>query len=503
MKAYLSSALCLLLLFLGGALHSLPADSSIGGQDVSALKSYADAFNRSRNYNSSSGPAESYCLSSGTFLTYHPCQDMPTCRETANLVCSTSGNGACDIELLATHILYYKNGVDRLNAADTRFRVALSRFSASPSLSDIDEMGAAFNDMRAAGDAVGQSKLRYPERISCACASDPYQCCLGRCPEARFDYAALASGQSKLSELRSKPCSDGTPANSCSATKPLRCVGWRLVEDRARCGCPAGQLIVDGRCACPSGQVMQGDGQCGCPAGQAMSDGVCVATCADGTREGQCASAPPLRCVGGQLLNDSSVCGCPAGHVVEGNTCACPVETSEVCRLTNVTKYRDVTYLFDRNYTRVVSEPFTYIKRSCYPEVSRYGGPSCADLAERVVGSTPSSESPEPPQVNEKRVACDRCPAVCDRLPPNGLQCGACLCPPNLGFCDAEGARGVANSTPSYCAQELLRPQKKDLMVCAQGFECRTGVCREGECYDPEFVPSILNWLRKLLHLAP
>ena len=104
--------------------------STITPADIVILKAYADAFNQSRNYVTPSGPAEQYCWASGTFLAYRPCYDIPTCTQTANLVCSVSGQG-CALDVLAADILAYKNGVDGLNAAYSSFMAGYNSFSAS------------------------------------------------------------------------------------------------------------------------------------------------------------------------------------------------------------------------------------------------------------------------------------------------------------------------------------------------------------------------------------
>ncbi|MFA6214056.1 MAG: hypothetical protein WC717_02145, partial [Candidatus Micrarchaeia archaeon] len=41
--------------------------STITSSDIIILKSYADAFNQSRDYLTPHGPAEHYCLTTGTF----------------------------------------------------------------------------------------------------------------------------------------------------------------------------------------------------------------------------------------------------------------------------------------------------------------------------------------------------------------------------------------------------------------------------------------------------
>ena len=195
--------------------------STISQGDIVILKTYADEFNQSRNYMTSSGPAEQYCMTSGTFLAYKPCSDIPTCTLTANLVCVVSGAQGCEIDVLASDILAYKNGVDRLDAAYSSFMTGYNSFSQSNIASSLSQMDSAFDAMKSAADAQSQSKLRLPDQIPCPCGSNPADCCIGRCPEAHFNYAALASGKAQISAILVKSCSDGTPGGQCSAQKPM------------------------------------------------------------------------------------------------------------------------------------------------------------------------------------------------------------------------------------------------------------------------------------------
>lgn len=166
--------------------------------ELSGLAGYAKAFNDSRNYKTRYGPAEQTCYSSGTFLSYKPCNDLTTCMQTASLVCTITGSEGCLMDVLATHILAYKQSIDKLRAADDKFQSAYSSFSPATAATSLASMDEAFVAMKGAADEIMQSKLRFPESFS-TCRD-----CLGICPEAHFDYASLTSGRSKIAELKKK-----------------------------------------------------------------------------------------------------------------------------------------------------------------------------------------------------------------------------------------------------------------------------------------------------------
>ena len=165
--------------------------------ELSDIAVQAKAFNDSRNYQTRYGPAEKMCWTAGTFLAHKPCNDMASCTMTASLVCTISGSDGCIIDLLAIHILAYSKGVSQLNAANAKFNSAYDSFSAGNIASPLDSMDAAFDDMKAASIVISASKLRYPETTTC-------MDCLGICPEARFNMAAITSGKAKVAELRAK-----------------------------------------------------------------------------------------------------------------------------------------------------------------------------------------------------------------------------------------------------------------------------------------------------------
>ena len=457
------------------------SQSTISSSDIAILKTYADAFNASRNYMTPSGPAEQYCMTSGTFLAYHPCSDIPTCTQTANLVCTVSGQQGCAIDVLAADILAYKNGVDSLNAAYSSFMSGYNSFSSSNVEGSLGQMGGAFDAMKSAADGVGQSKLRLPDQIPCPC-SGLADCCLGRCPEARFNYTALSSGKSAIANILLKNCIDGTPGGQCSAQKPLACVLGQLVSNTGKCGCPIGMR------AAPGGST--------CEFIPCTDNGVSVA-------EGACSPKTiGMKCANGTLVELPSACGCPQGQYLSGNACFCPSKISQACNTTNVTKSHAVAYIFDRGMEKTVSEDYTFEKTRCYSVNSTYSGAGCTNLVNSTMGSVPISETPDAqPPPGTVSVPCSRCPAICNRSAPAGLSCGACSCPANLGFCGTEGARvNLTGGARAYCASELLLPQKEDNAACAQGLECAAGECRNSLCYNRQNDPLqlFIDWVQGL-----
>lgn len=504
--------------------------STITREDIAILKTYADAFNQSRNYITPSGPAEQYCLTTGTFLAYHPCFDLQTCTQTANLVCTVSGQQGCMVDVLAAHILDYKNGVDKLNAAYSQFMAGYNSFSTSNMGGPLGQMDSSFDAMKVSADEVSQSKLRLPDRIPCPC-TNATNCCIGRCPEARFNYSAIASGKARISEVRLKSCSDGTPGGQCSAQKPLECILGQLAGNAARCGCPAlmraaqggaaceyipcmdnGVSVPDATCSpqtsgrmCVNGTLVDKASSCPCKFGTTKQGEACaIVLCADGTKAGACSANKPKECILtetniGMLIDNASRCGCPAGQFRSGNICLCPIVNSQACNITNVTKYNDVTYVFDRGDKKTVNESYTFEKKRCYSVNSTYTGTGCTQLANSSINSTPVFESPDPWQATTIKVPCSRCPAACARSQPIGIQCGYCSCPSNLGFCNTPNERVNMNDTPAYCTGELLQPQKEENTACSNGFECKTNECRK-TCYDRthDMVQVVLDWINSL-----
>lgn len=184
--------------FIGAALTDYYRQNYyLSSSDLSELKGYADAFNKSRNAMTRYGPAEQLCWTSGTFLAHKPCNSLTTCMATASLVCTISGAEGCTIDLLASHILAYSNDVAKLNAAYDKFLAGFNSLGPTTLTASFDKMTSAFDDMKSAADETRTSKLIYPETFSC-------RDCLGICPEPRFDYSSITAGKAKISALRTK-----------------------------------------------------------------------------------------------------------------------------------------------------------------------------------------------------------------------------------------------------------------------------------------------------------
>ena len=130
--------------------------------DLSDMKKYADSFNASRNYKTKYGPVEKMCYTSGTFLSYKPCNDLASCMQTASLVCTITGSDGCMMDVLGAHILAYKKSIDKLNAADAKFQLAYTTFSTATAATSLNSIDEAFVAMKAGADEVMQSKLRFP-----------------------------------------------------------------------------------------------------------------------------------------------------------------------------------------------------------------------------------------------------------------------------------------------------------------------------------------------------
>lgn len=163
--------------------------------ELSAIKTDVDKFHASRNYSTRFGPSEHVCWTSGTFLAHRPCNDLVSCTQTASMVCTITGADGCLIDVLATYILDYKKGIDKLNDGYGRFNTEYNSFGTNNIASSFSNMDSALDGLRAGADQVSKNKLRYD--TSC-------RDCLLVCPEIKLDYAALASAKTKIEALRIK-----------------------------------------------------------------------------------------------------------------------------------------------------------------------------------------------------------------------------------------------------------------------------------------------------------
>jgi len=103
-------------------------------------------------------------------------------------------------------------------------------------------------------------------------------------------------------------CSDGTPAGSCSATKPKECMNGYLLNNATKCGCPVGTKVAAGGIFCESVPCTDGD--------------IIVP-------EGTCSAKKQKKCVGGVLVNKASECGCPSSMTTTGESCISAPTTPE------------------------------------------------------------------------------------------------------------------------------------------------------------------------------
>ncbi|MCX6772426.1 MAG: hypothetical protein NTV88_01495 [Candidatus Micrarchaeota archaeon] len=173
------------------------ANFYLSPEDIATLHDAEDAFNKSRNYMSKYGPVEKTCRSGGTFLDYKPCNDMVSCTQTASLICYVTGSDGCMVDVLATYILDYKKGIDKLEAGNTQFESAYLMLTPDTMGTSFPQMSDALATMKQGADIVAINKLRFPEKTYCAD-------CIGVCPEAHFDYDSLKAAQNSITALQAK-----------------------------------------------------------------------------------------------------------------------------------------------------------------------------------------------------------------------------------------------------------------------------------------------------------
>ena len=208
---------------------------------------------------------------------------------------------------------------------------------------------------QACSDGTGRGACSLNAPFYCSSAGDLVEKASAcGCPDGFHIDLANADKCVKTS-VASGVCVDGTLPGACSiSSKPLYCFGGQLIERSAQCGCPANFVVqgdacvpasVPSRCSdntpvnsCSSskpqycnslGVLVQDAGACGCPAGwkaSAQDSTQCVPSasnglCADGTPTGSCAQSKPLYCGNGLLEENAPACGCPSGFVASGNSC--------------------------------------------------------------------------------------------------------------------------------------------------------------------------------------
>jgi hypothetical protein len=140
-------------------------------------------------------------------------------------------------------------------------------------------------------------------------------------------------------------CTDGTPAGSCSASKPYFCnASLGLVENASACGCPEGygaagsscekpklcsDGTVGGECSgakplfCMDGILVGNATLCGCQDNYHVEGSRCTenAKCQDGTYDGRCSPAKPFYCSNGTFVENAGICGCPEDYLAKGESC--------------------------------------------------------------------------------------------------------------------------------------------------------------------------------------
>ncbi len=144
-------------------------------------------------------------------------------------------------------------------------------------------------------------------------------------------------------------CSDGTPLNDCSITRPMYCMNGELVERASLCGCPDNYSVdqthcvkvercddgtIYGKCSvkkplyCRDGELIPDASYCGCPPDYSAKGENCekIKRCRDGTLYLECSQDKPLYCKEGILVNNSQACGCPEGYINLGDTCVSPYD---------------------------------------------------------------------------------------------------------------------------------------------------------------------------------
>lgn len=109
-------------------------------------------------------------------------------------------------------------------------------------------------------------------------------------------------------------CSDGTPVNACSSTKPKICTDQLTFIDNVRaCGCPS-YAVYDG-----------------------LTETCKYLSCSDGTELNKCSQSKPYFCYeNGSLVERASVCGCLEQQEAVGDNCVVKEESQPVIDQTPV-----------------------------------------------------------------------------------------------------------------------------------------------------------------------
>lgn len=153
-------------------------------------------------------------------------------------------------------------------------------------------------------------------------------------------------------------CSDNTPWEHCSTTKPLFCDSGELTYDCTICGCSEGRIcssetggcetpetVLDecqdgtlyGECSvnkplfCDYGILVYDCGVCGCSDSYEcnITTRFCDPSCDDGTPYGQCSVNLPTFCSNGTMIDLCGSCGCGNGTYCEYSDNSCQVKKTD------------------------------------------------------------------------------------------------------------------------------------------------------------------------------
>jgi len=184
-------------------------------------------------------------------------------------------------------------------------------------------------------------------------------------------------------------------------------------------------------------------------------------------------------------------------NLTGSSTILCPVLMSGWSNSTNITKYFTHYYHFSSGHNVTKEEPFTFEKIYSYQIQTYFTGENCNEFLRNETNSLPF-ESIEPTPITEHSIDCSFCSELCEQQPPIDLNCGACICPENLGNCKDGGVREIINGTNVFCFKELLLEQKDKNAECQNHFECKSNLCVDGECEQVGLLKRLLDWFRGL-----
>lgn len=184
----------------------------------------------------------------------------------------------------------------------------------------------------------------------------------------------------------------------------------------------------------------------------------------------------------------------------------CKHKEKTMCINSSIIIFQNITYIFDRGYKIELNEAYNATIENCSLYNVYYGGENCRDIIKTIPLNEHYSQIIGLKDNIIKNIDCGRCPDVCEREPPLGKDCGACICQNNRGFCDDIGLRNTINETKVYCFNELWILQKQDEEYCNNNFECLSNFCSKNGCYDIEkdveknkdLLTKIYDWIKNI-----